>query len=45
MRDWIMMLSFLTMALIPVPALAQERLWDWGPGILPGGGCGAPEEP
>lgn len=36
MRDWIMMLSVLTMALIPAPALAQERPWDWGPGMHPG---------
>ena len=36
MRDRIMMLSFLTMALLPATTLAQERPWDWGPGMHPG---------
>jgi putative membrane protein len=36
MHDRITMLSFLAMALTPAPALAQERSWDWGPGMHPG---------
>jgi putative membrane protein len=36
MRDWMMTLSVATMAFVPVPALAQERPWEWGPGMHPG---------
>jgi putative membrane protein len=30
MHDWITELSLLTTALIPAPAMAQERPWEWG---------------
>jgi putative membrane protein len=36
MRDWIVTLSVTAMAFVPVPALAQERPWEWGPGMHPG---------
>ena len=36
MRDWIMTLIALTAALIPSPAMAQERPWEWGWGMHPG---------
>ena len=36
MRDWIMMWSLLTVALIPASAMAQERPWERGWGMLPG---------
>lgn len=36
MRDWIVQLSLLTIALVPGPAMAQERPWEWGRGMHPG---------
>ena len=36
MRDWIMMWSLLTVALIPAPVMAQERPWERGWGMHPG---------
>jgi putative membrane protein len=36
MRDWITTSSAMTTAFLPVPALAQERPWEWGPGMHPG---------
>ena len=36
MRDWIMALIALTAALVPSPAMAQERPWEWGWGMHPG---------
>jgi putative membrane protein len=36
MRDWIIASSLLTMALVPAPAMAQERPWEWGRGMHPG---------
>ena len=36
MRDWVMTSSLLLMEFIPAPAMAQERPWDWGPGMHPG---------
>src|SRR3970282_2162810 len=36
MRDWIMALIALTAALIPSPAMAQERPWEQGWGMHPG---------
>jgi putative membrane protein len=36
MRDGIMALILLTEALIPAPALAQERPWEWGWRMHPG---------
>ena len=36
MRDWIVTSSLLVMGFIPAPALAQERPWQWGPGMHPG---------
>jgi uncharacterized membrane protein len=36
MRNRITVSSFLTMALIPAPSMAQERPWEWGWGMHPG---------
>jgi putative membrane protein len=36
MRDWIVASSLLAMAVVPAPAVAQERPWEWGPGMHPG---------
>lgn len=30
MRERVTVLSLLTMALVPAPAMAQERPWEWG---------------
>ena len=30
MRDWVIASSLLTMSLVPLPAIAQERPWGWG---------------
>src|SRR3970040_511715 len=36
MRDWIMLWSLVTVALIPAPVMAQERPWERGWGMHPG---------
>jgi hypothetical protein len=36
MRDSIMTVSLLAMPVLPMPALAQERPWQWGGGMHPG---------
>jgi putative membrane protein len=35
-RDGIMALSLLAVALIPAAGMAQERPWEWGRGMHPG---------
>lgn len=36
MRDWIAMLTLLTVGFLPGAAMAQERPWEWGWGMHPG---------
>ena len=37
MRDWIVASSLLTMSLVAAPVMGQERPWEWGRGMHPGG--------
>ena len=36
MRHWINVVTLLTIGFLPGAAMAQERSWEWGPGMHPG---------
>jgi len=36
MRDWLNVVTLLTIGFLPGAAMAQERSWEWGPGMHPG---------